>query len=85
MDTAKRRRLVKKVGRMVDRLPMSRRQVARAAGISHSTVNRIVAGDPAVTYQTLEVVADTLTRLTRDLAGFEAEIREVLREWNMEK
>ena len=85
MDTAKRRRLVKKVGRMVDRLPMSRRQVARAAGISHSTVNRIVAGDPAVTYRTLEAIADTLTQLTRDLADFESEIRDVLRQWDAEE
>lgn len=76
---------MKKFGRIVDRLPMSRRQVARAAGISHSTVNRIVEGDPAVTYRTLRAVADTLTQLTRDLAGFEAEVSEVLRQWDAEE
>jgi transcriptional regulator with XRE-family HTH domain len=84
MDVAKRRRLVKKVGRIVDRLPMSRRQVARAAGISHTTVGRIVRGDPVVTYRTLEAIADSLTRLTKDLAGFEADIRDVLSQWEAE-
>jgi hypothetical protein len=44
-----------------------------------------VAGDPAVTHRTLEAIADTLARLTRNLAGFEGEVRDVLRQWDSEK
>ncbi len=84
MDTAKRRRHVKKVGRIVDRLPVSRRQLARAAGVSHSTINRIAKGDASISYRTVQAIADTLARWKSDLAGFEAEIREVLREWEPE-
>ena len=75
-----RQRLIRRVGRMLDKLPVSRREIARAAGISHSTVNRIAAGDPRISYETVSAIADALARWGSQLQEAERQIRDVLGE-----
>ncbi len=69
---------------MLDKLPMSRRKIARAAGVSHSTVNRLAAGDPRISYETVTAIADALARWGSQLQQAEREIRDVLRELELE-
>ncbi len=79
-----RKRLIRRVGRMLDKLPISRREIARAAGVSHSTVNRIAAGDPRISYETVTAIAGALARWGGQLQQAEQEIRDVLRKLELE-
>lgn len=54
------------VRRALEALPVSRREVARRADLSHTTLNRIVTGDQRATPSQARAVAAALRELARE-------------------
>ncbi len=82
MGSKERARLIRRAGQILARLPVSRRRLARSADVSHSTINRLTEGDPAITYQTVLAVAGGLTEISEGFAKAEKDLRDVLDEWD---
>lgn len=73
------RDLVEMLGRVIDAFPCSRRTLAREAGVSHTTLNRIARGDVgSVELQTARRVAAALERLAEQLGEDAHRVREAL-------
>ncbi len=54
------------IRKALDGAPVSRREVARRAGVSHSTLNRIVSGEQKATDALADAIADALRSIGRE-------------------
>lgn len=56
------------IRRALEGSPVSRREVARRADISHTTLNRIVSGEQRATAETSRAIAAALREIAGELA-----------------
>lgn len=62
----------------LEALPVSRREIARRAGLAHTTLNRIASGDGRATADVARAVADALDGLEGEVAEARDGVRAAL-------